>query len=1138
MADPLSVAGLAFAVVSLGLQVTAGITDYFDALSSRDQDIASARQQNDTLRKTLRVIESSSSRLQNDHRPATAALRECLDSCKKELQALEMTVAELVSCDQATTCRKDKIRNQGKKLLYPFNRPKLEQIATRLHNINSNLQLALQTLGLSVSQLGTERLATLEATSHTISTDILNVQSEVLAMTTPLQSIHSTLSRVETRFDDLENLFQQLLVQNPTTNEPQSETTPLMVAGRLLSKPGLLQETCDAAGAQAWQRSNGTPPVMRRRTSQFSRTVSMYTGGRFSCLCRRIQQLQRKNAVWGSFSLSLETTIEKHLPGCPATQVIPVRDQRQKISLTYVGLQSMLNLAIQLSFMVRSGAGGWSLGSNFIYYPLVDSESAPAFRILRLLTRSQCHENDRFTKDGILDRITWREKLIPSVVSAILRLFRAKKASPRAVDVYNRSLVYNVAKCVSFSVDRFALLPSQDESSPLLDLLQYLIINKAPANDYDIYGETPLSSMFGSTTYGTASHPLPAASAELLLRSNTEDNVACLSRPPPAAYTMIPDQSGRIVDTQSPAVQLYFLSCSANLAEAYGCGPLSLAILSNNLEKVELLVRKHPATLAERNVFGHTPLHLAADKPSCLSILVKAADTRLLNQADRQDRLGRSAAETAISLSGLNCSENSRMCQGCTCDECAVILLEADCALPVSDCLAHVLRTASEQCKLTYVRHLKDRRDRLKQLALANLPTAEVERLGLTSERVLDSLASEVTQLLEDCGIAVPAALAVGRSESLPVYQALCSADDAEIFFGAGFRDTDAWITADTMFACIDKDLPYLHWLAKHGGISWQLSDASARDMLKVHFTFMIIGRELSIPRPGNFLKFDQIEHIINTESSPSPPFDDRIAWVHELHTAALPADFADACHCQCSPGGCTTLTSILKGLIKSWKLLYRPRHSPEDSVAEDRDDSETITTDNTDHPENSVTDYQNPLRWLIHGFIIYLEHFGRHLEVRHHIAALRYITYTALGMPHSCCTLRDGCYVLDDDSSIVEDELEDELEYEKVYDLELLEELLHEFGDELIAILQDPDRGNTDLTNFWKRTWVGRMTEVLDRLEGSDLPDDERHAAEEIGLVWDKFRPKSPEAIENPHRTTTLDFWMYELEKIEEECQ
>lgn len=217
-----------------------------------------------------------------------------------------------------------------------------------------------------------------------------------------------------------------------------------MVTGRLLSKPGLLQETCDAAGAQAWCRSNGTPPVMRRRTSHFSKTVSMYTGGRFSCLCRRSQPLQRRNAVWGSFSFSLDTTIEQHLPGCPATQVIPVKYRRQKVSLTYVGLQSLLHSAIQLSFMVRSGAGGWSLGSNFTYYPLVDSESAPAFKMLSLIMNSY-HSH----RESSLEYVTWVGKFIPSVVSAILRLFRAKKASPRAVDAQNRSLVCNVVKCVS-----------------------------------------------------------------------------------------------------------------------------------------------------------------------------------------------------------------------------------------------------------------------------------------------------------------------------------------------------------------------------------------------------------------------------------------------------------------------------------------------------------------------------------------------------------------------------------------------------------------------------------------------------------------------------------------------------------------
>lgn len=149
MADPLSVAGLALAVVSLGLQVTGGITDYFDSLKSRDQDIASIIQQNEMLKKTLQVIEPSISRFQNDHRTATEALRQFLDSSNDELKVLEGMVATLTTDDQgSSTGRRTKARNKGKKLLYPFHRPKLEQMATKLHHINATLQLGLQSLGL------------------------------------------------------------------------------------------------------------------------------------------------------------------------------------------------------------------------------------------------------------------------------------------------------------------------------------------------------------------------------------------------------------------------------------------------------------------------------------------------------------------------------------------------------------------------------------------------------------------------------------------------------------------------------------------------------------------------------------------------------------------------------------------------------------------------------------------------------------------------------------------------------------------------------------------------------------------------------------------------------------------------------
>lgn len=71
----------------------------------------------------------------------------------------------------------------------------------------------------SVSQLGSEKLATLQVTSQTISSDLLVVQSEVSSISSPIRGMQRSLSHFETRFDDLEHLLEQLLVQGSNTNE-------------------------------------------------------------------------------------------------------------------------------------------------------------------------------------------------------------------------------------------------------------------------------------------------------------------------------------------------------------------------------------------------------------------------------------------------------------------------------------------------------------------------------------------------------------------------------------------------------------------------------------------------------------------------------------------------------------------------------------------------------------------------------------------------------------------------------------------------------------------------------------------------------------------------------------------------------
>lgn len=246
MADPLSIAGLGLAVVSLGFQVSGGIITYIDGLKCRDDDIASVRQQNDSLQKTLDFINSSLSRLQHDHQDATLVVHDYLQSCEHQLSALQSHVTNLTAYNQASTSRKINIKNQGKKLLYPFSRPKIEQLEKRICNVNATLRLALQTLGLcadyyifsvatclqichrSVSQSGTQKMAALETISHNISSRLLVVHSNISAMNTPLRGIQSTVSGLETRFDALESLVSQMLVGQPAKNGSSQRVSRLV----------------------------------------------------------------------------------------------------------------------------------------------------------------------------------------------------------------------------------------------------------------------------------------------------------------------------------------------------------------------------------------------------------------------------------------------------------------------------------------------------------------------------------------------------------------------------------------------------------------------------------------------------------------------------------------------------------------------------------------------------------------------------------------------------------------------------------------------------------------------------------------------------------------------------------------------
>ena len=503
---------------------------------------------------------------------------------------------------------------------------------------------------------------------------------------------------------------------------------------------------------------------------------------------------------------------------------------------------------------------------------------------------------------------------------------------------------------------------------------------------------------------------------------------------------------------------------------------MSLAVLADNGDQVEYLLKYHPSTVDERNLLGQSPLHLAAGKPWCLRLLVEAADDELLNETDVE---GLSAFEMALLVGCSRCQNRPRLglsmngrCRRCEGEECAGILLNAGCAVPVRK-LQHILDNCPSRCRLQYMRAIRDRRDRLKQLALEHLSAAEAGPLGLLSDAGLDFYAPQAIQLLEQRRIGIPEALKIGSPDS--IYGQLRHPPHAALLFRLGFHDTSSWLKADPEILR-DLPMPYIEWLDNHGfdALSLRLrSSENGNRASTAHFTLYRLGLLLCLP---------------NTILSPE--------WAQKLQIALLSPGVADICQCRCSTNGCTPLTFLLKGINENpcWETLNPP--------------------------------------FGRRSFLNFLDIFGPHLDLRNHLASLRYMTFAALDIPHTCC----GVFLGDDCSAEDVEEIQSEHEHE----LGLLEGLLEELGAQMVEILQNPDRGLDGLNEFWERTWIGRVTKTQQHLDGSDVSDTERQHAEDIGVVWDEA--PSPEPSEESrvnwwYYSGGWKYWVAELEKIEAEC-
>lgn len=142
MAEAAGVVGTAAGLVSLGLQLYSAIATYFEALGGREDDLASARAQLETLRRSLAIIESALPRLELTCRPGGDAVRSAMGECNNELAQLDALLRKLVDSPALSAKSKDRMRT----LTFPFHRPSLMKLEDRLHKTNGAFQTALGAL--------------------------------------------------------------------------------------------------------------------------------------------------------------------------------------------------------------------------------------------------------------------------------------------------------------------------------------------------------------------------------------------------------------------------------------------------------------------------------------------------------------------------------------------------------------------------------------------------------------------------------------------------------------------------------------------------------------------------------------------------------------------------------------------------------------------------------------------------------------------------------------------------------------------------------------------------------------------------------------------------------------------------------
>ncbi|KAI0554556.1 hypothetical protein F4679DRAFT_526522 [Xylaria curta] len=1065
MTDPLSIAGTAVGVVSLGLQVYSGVKQYLDHFHARDERVSIALTYLDQLKAAVDVVDGATRSLQVQHQVPTDVVLSCLQACMAEMQKFQGKLEEFMPSHQNSS--NNKLKQIRKKLEYPFQIDSIEEIEKSLRRILDQLAIAIhglelhshRTISSNVNALGdsmkaqTDVLSRINADSETIRKTSVANAAQLTAIGLSVQPLKPTLQALESRFEDFESQVQStqsitnghlnvLEYRSDANSQAMTEVLTILrhlrdqsqftnrnfignhLVGSLVSKPSLLRDVNKSSDLQ--QEDIKPPP-----NSALNDPTRIALEDPRLCGCSSWRRVKQRNLRWHALDFfSTEVTVLAHRPSCSHYRGNSSQRQ-QTLGITYVGLRRLLSVACSVSLSLDFGAGGTSISPSFRCYNMVDENQSPPFRMIGLLSKALCYKHPLDNRRSHYHRSYDTGRIATDCISWIRVAYDRGVASPWDVSSHNSTLIdLSVELVMRFLViQEYSDLAAPSTISALFDL------GVASTQHQSLIGRLgPRSSVFDDSYLGPLS--------SLLLRKapncQYQWHITAIDL---LLYRDLVHQSNEI----SAAVE-------------FELDPICTALLRQDMNGLSQFLATEPKLCFERGQYKLTKslFELAVRWPMGLNCILEMQPCFF--DSDEIKVLFRKATLNTR----FQCKERDRcLCSDCSCSESVKILLKHGCALTRQD-IGRVFEGRmlnSMKTRHAVAQHLKLWRQKLQECLRLYLSVGPQDESTADEPNLLDHEAPHAVQTLQSIGIDPFKIFGLQQGD----YRLGCSLDEpssiyflvrdpttAQMVFDLGFRDIDVSYKGVTpLSVAVDKfRLSYCQWLIDKGA----------------DYTRESVWNNKERSRKPN---------TVNTVSNPHYSIMHGIFWrssFGSIRTAPLKSwmasmissscfllftqtSYYDGCSCAClsSPEGCSPFSIYFNRVHEGFTIR------------------ELIDT--------------------IHTFAPSVENFSTLVE-----SALRSLTFHRLGIRHTCCASIMGyCPVLPVDYGSDFDELREEDEYR-----------VHQLNELVLDFMDQYNKGALTFEDFIAGPWTEHMNHIESEERKRTWTTQEKDVLLSVGVLAD----------------------------------